>query len=144
MKTAVSTLTVAILAGALAAPVSAGTAQLAASAGIEPAAAQTLTLDQIAAIKFNNESAADDRQAVPAGNAIVVSGREESTPLSTAAALHFNESTSVGNHQTVVAPVPGNSSDRSHLAAVAGLEPGEADTLSLEELAKAFFSESDD
>lgn len=144
-----STLSAAAVAGALAAPASADNTQLAASAGLPPAAAATLSLDRIAAIKFNNETAADNHQTVPTsaggGEGITVSGRgQEDSSLSIAAARHFNNSTSGDNRQTEAKPVPGGPNDRTQLTAAAGLRAGPAEALTLDELAAAFFARSSD
>ena len=54
---------------------SATKAALAADAGLSPAQAQNLTLNQIAAVKFNRESSGDDRQTVRHDSGATVTAR---------------------------------------------------------------------
>ncbi len=137
----------------------ADTSQLAAAAGISPAEASTMSLTEIAAAKFNRDSAGDDRQSTshatatavdPARHAQLIAAAgltpDEATGLTLTqlAASAFNASSDGDARQPVVSmssrgPVVLTSAD-AHLAFAAGLTPAEARGMSLTEVAAAKFN----
>jgi hypothetical protein len=151
MKTAAKTALVALAlaAGAVAPAAATPYGQLAAAAGLSPAEAEGLTLNQIAAHLFNRGESTQDRQAVrgeiaasSAGPAALGQLRASARnvpgeSLPEIAAINFNRGQSGSDRITVRAPIPGMGADRSQLAASAGLGIDGAEGASLTALATA-------
>jgi methyl coenzyme M reductase subunit C len=124
--------------------------QLIASAGLTPAEAQGLTLNQIAAAKYNRDRSHTDRQAV-----VVVPGSADSAQLAASvglapgaslneiAAAKDNRDESPADWQVVreadvtvsTRAVGGDTGAWSQLIASAGLTPAEAEGLTLNQIA---------
>ncbi|HET9069637.1 MAG TPA: hypothetical protein VFN28_13400 [Amaricoccus sp.] len=160
MKTRSTSLAAAAaIALALAAPAVADSGQLAANAGIAPAAASTLTLTEIAQAKFNRDTRGDDRQVIVAHQPASPEGRTalaanaglsadaQDFTLTEIAAAKFNHDGSGDDQQRIergkvtVAARSVRSGDRwGQLAAGAGLTTSEAAGLSLTDIARAKFA----
>ena len=113
MKTSLKTIAIAaaLIGGAVPAFAQ---SQLIANAGLTPAEAQGLSLSEIAALKFNRDSASDYRQTVRQDVGVTVTSRSA------------------------------DGADRwSQLVSNAGLSPDEARGLSLNEIARAKFKRDD-
>jgi hypothetical protein len=135
----------------------ADTSQLAAAAGVTPAEAASLSLTELAAAKFNRDTRDDDQQTVsdatPAmadpyrhaqliGAAGFSSGEAAGLTLSQLAAGAFNAGSDDDDAQPVVTmssrgPVGGI---EPHLAFAAGIDPAEAQGMTLGAVAAAKFS----
>lgn len=130
--------------------------QLAAAAGIAPAEAATMSLTEIAAMKFNHDTRGDDRQTVSDARPIMIDSvrhaqliaaagltAEEAAGLTLAqlAAGSFNAGSDEDNAQPVVTMSShGPVRIGSQLVASAGLDPVEAQGWSLTEIAAAKFA----
>ncbi|HET9067457.1 MAG TPA: hypothetical protein VFN28_02345 [Amaricoccus sp.] len=152
---------VAAIAIGIAAPAFADS-QLAASAGLSPEEAAGMSLTEIAAVKFNNDTRPDDRQSIRHGSGATVSSRTFVYPgrssgkvaasaglspeqakgmtLTEIVAVKFNNDTRDDDRQTVkhergvtlATHAPGTPlAAFAQLTASAGLSPATADGLSL-------------
>ena len=130
--------------------------QLVAAAGVAPAEAATLSLTELAAAKFNRDTRDDDQQTVSdaaptmvdpyrhaqlIGAAGLTSGEAAGLTLTQLAAGAFNAGSDDDDAQPVVTmssrgPV---GSIEPHLAFAAGLDPADAQGLSLSAVAAAKF-----
>jgi hypothetical protein len=134
----------------------ADTSRLAASAGIPAAAAGELTLTEIAAIKFNNDSGRDGQQRVADADAPIMVDAVRHAQLIESAGLTAADAEgmtlsqlsaaalSAGSDQdeAVVVVMSSRGPIRSHprLVAAAGLTPAEAQGMSLSAIAAAKFN----
>jgi hypothetical protein len=146
--------TVAALALSLAATAaSADQSQLAASAGIEPAVAERLSLVEIAHIKFSADSRRDDRQTAarpvaygtPAARSqlIVAAGltpaEAEGMSLAELAGAKANREARGADRYVIVTPrgAETNTAGREQIAASIGVEPEVGRAMTLDQLAMA-------
>lgn len=141
--------------------------QLAAQAGLTPAEAAGLSVNELAALKFNRDASDEDRQAVRvargssngASNQLAAAaglGSDEAAGLSLngVAAYHFNRGAAQGDRQSIpaadydatVVATRQVSGDVSHtaatqqLAANAGLSEAEASEMTVQQIAAHFFN----
>ena len=151
---------VAALAGA-AAPAFAQS-QLVANAGLTPAQAQGLSLNEIAVAKFNRGSDSSERQVIVtpgsggtsaqlAANAGLAPDQAQALTLTEIAAAKFNRDTDADNAQRVERPGGVTAMSRSvgnvdhaQLIAAAGLTQDQANGLSLSDIARAKFDRDTD
>jgi hypothetical protein len=133
---------------------SAADSQLAASAGITDA--HGMSLSEIAAVKFNNDTRGDDQQAVEhvmapiyvdatrhahlIRQAGLTPAEAEGLTLSELAAAKHNAGASDGDNMIVVVSTRGTARPNPQLAASAGLTPAEASGMTLSEIAAAKFA----
>jgi hypothetical protein len=134
----------------------ADTSQLAAAAGLAPAEAAGMSLTEIAAAKFNRDSRGDDRQVISEATAPVMVDPVRHARLVAAAGLTaedaagltltqlaagaFNAGSDGDNAQPVViVSTRGPVRIGSQLVSSAGLDPVEAQGMSLTEIAAAKF-----
>ena len=149
MKSYVQTIAAATLALSVAAPAFAN-AQLAASAGLTPAAAAGLSLTEIAQAKFNRDSSGQDHQQIVSG---LSPAEAAASPLNDAyVAKIFREGGrdrvqgAVRGKGVTVASRSGASDDghRAQLIAAAGLTPAQASGMTLNEIVVAKFNREAD
>lgn len=129
--------------------------QLAASAGISRAAAQQMSLTEVAATKFNRDGGRDDRQTVGGAQAPVIVDADRHAQLIAAAGLTPAEAEGLtlselaagkvnagsdADQQIVVMSSRGPVRQPAQLIAAAGLTPAEAQGLSLSQIAAVKFN----
>lgn len=130
--------------------------QLAAAAGVAPAEAAGLSLTELAAAKFNRDSDGDNQQAVSDARAITVDPVRHAQ-LIAGAGLTPAEAAGLTLSELAAGKINASSDDDdalpvmtmssrgpirigTHLAFAAGLTPGEAEGMSLTEIAAAKFA----
>ena len=119
-----------------AAPGFADTTQLALSAGVSPDAG--LSLDTLAALKFNQESDGDERQTVKSSRSM-----PGGSALDRFAAAHFSRHVRSDERQVVIGyrePVAASAARHAQLIAAAGTGAEAAQGMTIDEIAAAKFA----